>query len=478
MPHYPDTQLFIAGEWRPAKGGQTIPVLDPATHDVIGQVAHAGVDDLDLALASVDRGFREWSERSAFERNQILRRAANLLRERVETIAPILSREQGKPLAQARIEINAAADITDWFAEEARRSYGRIIPSRDPKVTQLAFKTPVGPVAAFSPWNFPIAQVTRKIAAGLAVGCSLIVKAPEETPASPAELIRAYVDAGVPGDALALVFGNPAEISEYLIPHPVIRKVTFTGSTVVGKKLAALAGAHMKRVTMELGGHAPTMIFADADIEAAVRVTAGAKYRNAGQVCVAPTRFMVEDAVAEDFTDRIAAYARNLRVGPGLEEGVDMGPLANGRRLSAMEGLVADALERGARLVTGGKRIGNRGNFFEPTVLADVPVDAVIMNDEPFGPIAIVNRVNGVDAMVGEANRLRYALASYAFTGSDTTARALARTVRAGMLTINHNGLALPEVPFGGLMDSGYGSEGGSEAIDCYLDTRFVSQFG
>lgn len=478
MADYPDTQLFIAGAWRPAHDGRVIAVTDPATDETIGTVAHAGPADLDEALVAAERGFRQWSESSALERGQVLRRAAILLRERIETIAPILSREQGKPIAQARIEVAVAADITDWFAEEARRSYGRIIPPRDPRVTQLAYKGPVGPVAAFSPWNFPISQVARKIAAGLAVGCSVIVKAPEETPASPAELIRAYIDAGIPGEALSLVFGSPAQISEYLIPHPVIRKVTFTGSTAVGKQLAALAGAHMKRVTMELGGHAPAMIFADADIGRAVEVTAAAKFRNAGQVCVAPTRFMVEDAVADAFTEALTAYASSLNVGHGLDASVQMGPLAHGRRVTAMEAMVADALDRGARLVTGGKRIGNSGNFFQPTVLADVPVEAMMMREEPFGPIAIINRVQGVEAMLAEANRLPYALASYAFTGSDDTARELGRRVRAGMLTINHNGLALPEVPFGGLMDSGYGSEGGSEAIESYLETRFVSQFG
>lgn len=478
MADYPDTQLFIAGTWRPAHDGRVIAVTDPATDETIGTVAHAGPADLDEALVAAECGFRQWSESSALERGQVLRRAAILLRERIETIARILSREQGKPIAQARIEVAVAADITDWFAEEARRSYGRIIPPRDPRVTQLAYKGPVGPVAAFSPWNFPISQVARKIAAGLAVGCSVIVKAPEETPASPAELIRAYIDAGIPGEALSLVFGSPAQISEYLIPHPVIRKVTFTGSTAVGKQLAALAGAHMKRVTMELGGHAPAMIFADADIGRAVEVTAAAKFRNAGQVCVAPTRFMVEDAVADAFTEALTAYASSLNVGHGLDASVQMGPLAHGRRVTAMEAMVADALDRGARLVTGGKRIGNSGNFFQPTVLADVPVEAMMMREEPFGPIAIINRVQGVEAMLAEANRLPYALASYAFTGSDDTARELGRRVRAGMLTINHNGLALPEVPFGGLMDSGYGSEGGSEAIESYLETRFVSQFG
>ncbi|MDE1994211.1 MAG: NAD-dependent succinate-semialdehyde dehydrogenase, partial [Rhizobiaceae bacterium] len=342
--------------------------------------------------------------------------------------------------------------------------------------SQLAIKVPVGPVAAFTPWNFPINQVVRKLSAALSTGCSINVKAPEETPASPAELIRAFADADIPAGVVNLVYGTPAEISEYLIAHPVIRKISFTGSTPVGKHLAALAGKHMKRATMELGGHAPVMIFNDADLEKAIEVTAGAKFRNAGQVCVAPTRFLVQDGIADRFLDGFVKAAEAIKVGNGLEDGVTMGPLANERRIPAMEAMISDAVAHGAEIRTGGRRIGNKGNFFEPTVLAHVPTSAKVMNDEPFGPMAIVNRFSDFDDAIAEANRLSFGLASYAFTGSVKTAHELGRRVEAGMLTINHNGLSLPEVPFGGIKDSGYGTEGGSEATDAYLETRFVTQ--
>jgi succinate-semialdehyde dehydrogenase/glutarate-semialdehyde dehydrogenase len=369
-----------------------------------------------------------------------------------------------------------AADTIDWFAEEARRTYGQIIPARFSGVNQMTIKLPVGPVAAFTPWNFPINQIVRKLSAAVATGCSIIVKAPEETPASPAELIRAFADAGVPAGVIGLVYGIPSEVSEYLIPHPVIRKISFTGSTPIGKHLAALAGKHMKRATMELGGHAPVLIFNDADLDKAIEVTAMSKFRNAGQVCVAPTRFLIQDGVADKFLEGFVKAAEALKVGNGMDAGTTMGPLANERRIPAMEALIQDAVSSGAELKTGGKRIGNKGNFFEPTVLANVPTSAKIMNDEPFGPIAIVNRFSTYEEAITEANRLPFGLASYAFTGSVKTAHALGREVEAGMLTINHNGLALPEVPFGGVKDSGYGTEGGSEAVAAYLETKYVSQ--
>lgn len=476
MQTYPDVKLFINGEWRDAIGGETLPVIDPATEEVIGKIAHARKADLDLALEAADKGFKIWRDTAAFERSKLMRKAADIMRSRVDEIAFMMTREQGKPLAQAKMEVMGGADTIDWFAEEARRTYGQIIPARFSGVAQMAIKMPVGPVAAFTPWNFPINQIVRKLSAALATGCSIIVKAPEETPASPAELIRAFVDAGVPAGVVNLVYGIPAEISEYLIPHPVIRKISFTGSTPVGKHLAALAGKHMKRATMELGGHAPAIIFDDADLEKAIEVTAAAKFRNAGQVCVAPTRFLVQDGIADKFTEGLIKYARSIKVGNGLEEGVTMGPLANDRRIPAMEDMIHDAVSKGAELKTGGKRIGNKGYFFEPTVLADVPTSAKVMNDEPFGPLAIVNRFSHFDDAIEEANRLPFGLASYAFTSSVKTAHALGRQMEAGMLTINHNGLALPEVPFGGIKDSGYGTEGGSEAVEAYLETRLVSQ--
>jgi succinate-semialdehyde dehydrogenase/glutarate-semialdehyde dehydrogenase len=320
--------------------------------------------------------------------------------------------------------------------------------------------------------------VVRKLSGALAAGCSIIVKAPEETPASPAELIRAFADAGVPAGVMNLVYGLPAEISEYLIPHPLIRKISFTGSTAVGKQLAALAGAHMKRVTMELGGHAPVIVFDDADIAKASKMVAAAKYRNAGQVCASPTRLLVQEGVYEQFVEGFLEQTKRVKVGDGLEPGTSMGPLANTRRIAAMESFIGDAQQKGAKIQTGGNRIGNKGNFFEPTVMTDVPMDARVMHEEPFGPLAIISRFSGFDDVVTEANRLPYGLASYAFTRSAKTANAIANEVEAGMMTINHIALALPEVPFGGVKDSGYGSEGGSEAIEAYLNTKFVTQAG
>ena len=476
MTSYPDVKLLINGEWRDAIGGRTLPVFDPATEEKIGTVAHAEKADLDAALASAAKGFDIWRETSAFERSKLMRRAADILRQRKDDIAVLMTLENGKPLEQSKIELANAADVIDWFAEEARRTYGQIIPPRFAGVSQMAIKFPIGPVAAFTPWNFPVNQVVRKLSAALATGCSIIVKAPEETPASPAEMIRCFIDAGVPAGVVNLVYGIPAEISEYLIAHPVIRKLTFTGSTPVGKQLAALAGLHMKRATMELGGHAPVMIFDDADVEKAISVMGMTKLRNAGQVCVSPTRFLVQDGVADRFLEGFVEAAKAVKVGNGLEDGVIMGPLANERRIPALEGLISDAVSHGGELKTGGRRIGNKGNFFEPTVLANVPTTAKIMNDEPFGPVAIINRFSSFDDAVAEANRLPFGLASYAFTGSVKTAHALGHQVEAGMLTINHNGLALPEVPFGGIKDSGYGTEGGSEAVQAYLETRFISQ--
>ncbi|SIQ85941.1 succinate semialdehyde dehydrogenase [Rhizobium sp. RU20A] len=476
MHTYSDVNLHIDGEWRSARAGETLDIIDPATEEVIGKLAHARKADLDEALASTEKGFRIWCNTSPLERSKLMRKAADLLRERVEKIAFLMTREQGKPLAQSKAEILGAADTIDWFAEEGRRTYGQIIPARSADVAQMAIKVPVGPVAAFTPWNFPINQVVRKLSAALATGCSIIVKAPEETPASPAELIRAFVDAGVPTGVINLVYGTPSEISEYLIAHPVIRKISFTGSTPVGKQLASLAGKHMKRATMELGGHAPVIVTNDADLEKAISVSAMAKFRNAGQICVAPTRYLIQDGVADEFIDGIVKAAEAIKVGNGLEDDVTMGPLANERRIPALEELLQDALSHGATLRTGGKRIGNKGYFFEPTVVTDVPTAARMMNEEPFGPLAIVNRFSDIDEAIAEANRLPFGLASYAFTGSLKTAQTLSSTIEAGMLTINHNGLALPEVPFGGVKDSGYGTEGGSEAVQSYLDTRFVSQ--
>lgn len=473
--NYPDTQLLISGEWQDAADGRTLPVLNPSTGLEVGRVAHAGVADLDRALIAARDGFEVWRDTPAVERARLMRRAAGLMRERVPDIARILTVEQGKPLFEARAETQAAADVIEWFAEEGMRVYGRVVPARNLAVRQFVLRSPVGPVAAFTPWNFPVIQVVRKVSVALATGCSIIVKAAEETPAASAALIRVFVDAGVPAGVLGLVYGDPAEISSYLISHPVVRKVTFTGSTVVGKQLAALAGSYMKRVTMELGGHAPVIVAEDADLALAVKVSGTSKFRNAGQVCISPSRFLVHESIRREFTEALASSARSLRVGDGLAEDTRMGPLANPRRLAAMPGFIEDAVRRGATVVAGGERIGDTGNYFAPTVLADVPQDAKVFNDEPFGPVAAICGFNTLDEAIAEANRLPYGLASYAFTDSLKTAHQLAQRVEVGMMWINQPAAPWPEMPFGGVKDSGYGSEGGLEALDAYLNCRAVS---
>jgi succinate-semialdehyde dehydrogenase / glutarate-semialdehyde dehydrogenase len=475
---YPDTNLFINGKWQPAASGKRLPVLDPATLKEIGTVACAGREDLNAAVVAVDASFAGWKKTSPLYRAQLMRKAASLLRERADEIAEIMSAEQGKPVDQAKGETLAGADIIDWFSDEARRTYGQVIPARIPGVTQLTVKEAVGPVAAFTPWNFPINQVVRKVSAALAAGCTIVVKAPEETPASPASLIACFVDAGLPDGVINLVYGDPAEISSYLVAHPVIKKISFTGSTLVGKKLAALAGAHMKRATMELGGHAPVLIFDDADLDNAVAALAGNKFRNAGQVCISPTRILVQEAVAQAFIDKFVAATNMIKVGPASDSGNNMGPLANARRIPALQRMIKNAVDCGGTLITGGKAIGKEGWFFEPTVLVDVPLNAEIMNEEPFGPVVVINRFITDDQAFAEANRLPYGLAAYAWSGSSARVQRLQDEIQAGMLTINHIGLSLPELPFGGIGDSGVGTEGGSEAIEAYLQTRFVTRRG
>ncbi|MEX3582665.1 MAG: NAD-dependent succinate-semialdehyde dehydrogenase [Burkholderia sp.] len=472
---YTDTQLLIDGEWCDAASGNTIDVLNPATGKVIGKVAHAGIADLDRALEAAQRGFETWRKVTAYDRAALMRKAAALVRERADTIAQLMTQEQGKPLVEAKIEVLSAADIIEWFADEGRRVYGRIVPPRNLAVQQTVVKEPVGPVAAFTPWNFPVNQVVRKLSTALATGCSFLVKAPEETPASPAQLLRAFVDAGVPAGVVGLVYGDPAEISNYLIPHPVIFKVTFTGSTPVGKQIAALAGRHMKRATMELGGHAPVIVAEDADLDLVVKAAGGAKFRNAGQVCISPTRFLVHNSVREDFAKALVKHAENLKVGDGLALGTNLGPLANSRRLSAMEKVVADARKTGATVATGGERIGSEGNFFAPTVLTDVPLEADVFNSEPFGPIAAIRGFDSLEDAITEANRLPYGLAGYAFTRAFKNVHLLTQRLEVGMLWINQPATSWPEMPFGGVKDSGYGSEGGPEALEPYLVTKSVT---
>lgn len=473
---YPQiVSLFVDGEAL-TQSDNFLEILNPADGQTIGKVCVADAAVLDRAAEAAARSFAVWRATSPLQRSAIIRQAAALLRDRVALISHLMTLEQGKPLRESRAETLAAAEILDWFAEEARRTYGRIIPARSPGVRQLAERVAVGPVAAFTPWNFPLNQMVRKIGPALAAGCSIVVKGPEEAPASPRQLVQAFQDAGLPNGVLNLVFGHPAEISSHLIAHPAIRKISFTGSTPVGKHLAALAGAQMKRVTMELGGHGPALVFNDADIDAAAAALAQVKFRNAGQVCVAPTRFIVQEQVAERFTDAMVAAAQGLKIGNGLDDECAMGPLANGRRVTAMEEMVADALAKGAVLRCGGHRIGNSGNFFAPTVLTGMSAGMRAMEEEPFGPLVLITTFATQQQALAEANRLPYGLAAYAWTSSAATMDLIQDHIRCGMLTINHLGLGLAETPFGGTGDSGYGSEGGTEAMDAYLETRFISR--
>ena len=474
--NYPDVQLLIGNEWRAGGARATIAVFNPADGALLGTVARATIADLDDALAAAERGFAVWRNTPAIERGQLMRLAALLLRERTDAIARLLTLEQGKPLAKSRAEVATGCDIIEWFAEEGRRIYGRLVPPRVMNVQQMVLKEPVGPVAAFTPWNFPIAPVVRKMCPALATGCSIIVKAAEETPASTAALVRCFVDAGLPPGVVALVYGDPAEISSYLVPHPVIRKVTFTGSTPVGKQLVALAGAHMKRVPMELGGQAPVIVARDANIPHAVNMIAGAKFRNAGQICLSPTRFLVEEPVREEFVGGFLHYMRTLKVGNGLEASNHMGPLANPRRLAAMQQITEDAAARGATVAAGGERLGGSGNYFTPTtLLLDAPLDSVMLTSEPFVPIASVRSVKNLDDAITEANRLPYGLSAYAFTSSIQSVHRLSAQVQAGTLWITQLAASWPELPFGGVKDSGYGSEGGPESLEACLQTKTVA---
>ncbi len=475
---YEAIQHYIDGKWTKGTSDKKQDVMNPSTNAVLGSLPHASKADLDAALAAAQKGFNTWRKVSAFERSKILRKAGELIRARADAIATLLTMEQGKVLAEAKMEVMGSADITEWFAEEGRRAYGRIIPARADGIRNMVILEPVGPVAGFSPWNFPVTQAVRKISAALAAGCSIIIKCPEETPASPIAMLKCFIDAGVPAGVINLVYGVPSEISEYLVPSPIIRKISFTGSVPVGKHLAALAGLHMKRATMELGGHAPVLVFDDVDAEAVANLTTGLKYRNAGQVCISPTRFFVHEKVYDKFVAKFTANAKGLKVGDGLDPSSTMGALANPRRIAAMQSIMQDAQEKGAKVATGGKRIGNQGNFFEPTVLTDVPANANIMTQEPFGPVAIMMRFKDTDTMLTEANSLPFGLASYAFTKDVKTAAKVADVLDHGMVTINHQGLALPETPFGGVKDSGYGHEGGIEGLNAYMSTKFVSQMG
>ena len=473
---YTQLGLYIDGKWLNGEGRKGEDVINPANGKVLAQLPHASKADLDAALAAADKGLKLWRATPAYDRAKVMRKAADLVRERYDHISKVMTQEQGKVYPESRAEVMTTADIIDWFAEEGRRSYGRIVPGRQKGVRQIVVQEPVGVVAVFTPWNFPTLTPVRKIAAALAAGCSVIVKASEETPGACVELVKCFADAGLPAGVLNLVFGVPADVSSHLMASPIVKKISFTGSIPVGKHLAGLAAKTMKRATMELGGHSPVMVFADTDPEKAADTIAAFKFRNAGQVCISPTRFYVQEPVYNKFLARFTEYAKSIKMGDGLEKGITMGPLANARRLDAMEAIVQDSEKRGGKVVTGGKRHGNQGYFFEPTVITDLPDDSKLMTEEPFGPMAPIVTFKTFDEVVERANSLPYGLAAYAFTGSAATANAIGDAIQSGMVGVNSIAISTPETPFGGIKESGYGSEGGIEGLEAYTNRKFISQ--
>ncbi len=473
---YTELGLFIGGKWTNGANRKSEPVINPANEKPLADLPHASKGDLDEAVEAAKKGFEVWRKTSAWDRGRVMRKAADLMRERVDAIGKILTQEQGKTLAEAKGEVLAAADVIEWMGEEGKRAYGRIIPSRLPGTRQMVMQDPVGICAAFTPWNFPAITPARKIAGALGAGCSLILKASEETPGTAVEMARAFADAGLPAGVLNLVFGIPGEISEHLIAKPEIRKISFTGSIPVGKHLVKLAADTMKRVTMELGGHSPVIVFDDVDPEKTADAAAAGKYRNAGQVCVSPTRFYVQENSYNKFAARFTEKAKGLKLGDGLDKDTRMGPLANARRLDAMNAIVADCQSRGGKLATGGKRHGNQGYFFEPTVVTDLPDDSKIMTQEPFGPVAPIIPFKTFDEVVARANSLPFGLAAYAFTNNAKQAAAIGDALEAGMVGVNTYAISMAETPFGGIKESGYGHEGSIEGLEAYMTKKYIAQ--
>lgn len=467
--------IYINGSWRSGEGRDVHKVINPATGDVLAELPLATASDLDEALEATAKGFSEWRAVDVNARAATLHKVAGLIRERAESIAVLLTTEQGKPLAEARTEVLSCAAQFDYFAEEAKRSYGRVL-VRPTGQRALVLKQPVGPVAAFSPWNFPVNLMCKKMAAALAAGCSIIAKPPEETPACTSAIMQCVIDGGVPGNVTQLVYGVPDMVSRQLIASPVIRKISFTGSVPVGKHLLKLAADGVKRTTMELGGHAPVLIFDDCDLEKAIKLSATTKFRNAGQVCISPTRFYVQEGVYDRFVAGFAEHSKQVKVGNGLDDGTVMGPLANERRPSAIEALVEDATKKGAKLLAGGAR-GNSGYFYQPTVLADVPMSADVMDNEPFGPVALMRPFKTLDEAIEQANRLPFGLAAYAFTENARQANLVADALDTGMVGLNSFVISMPDAPFGGVKESGFGSEGGPEGLDSYYVTKAVHQY-
>jgi succinate-semialdehyde dehydrogenase / glutarate-semialdehyde dehydrogenase len=472
---YPQLHMIIDGEKIPVDRRRTHKVINPATEEVIGELPLADAADLDRALATAERGFKIWRNSTAQQRAAVLQGAARLMLERQEEIARIATMEQGKTLAETRIEVMMNVGLFNFYAGECQRVYGRQL-VRPAGLRSTVTYEPVGPVAAFAPWNFPIGNPGRKLGAPIAAGCSVILKAAEEAPGSALAILQCLLDAGLPKEAGQAVFGVPDEVSRHLLGSPIIRKLSFTGSTVIGKHLAKLAADDMKRTTMELGGHGPVLVFDDVDVDHVLDTVVPHKYRNAGQVCVSPTRFIVQEGVFDKFRDGFIERAKAIKVGNGLEDGVQMGPMANPRRPDAMERMIGDAVAKGAKLGCGGERIGNQGYFYAPSVLSQVPLDAEIMNEEPFGPVAIINAFRDEESMIAEANRLPYGLAAYSWTNDAKRQKRLAREIETGMFCVNTTMLGGPDTPFGGVKWSGHGHEDGPEGLMACMVLKTVHE--
>jgi succinate-semialdehyde dehydrogenase / glutarate-semialdehyde dehydrogenase len=475
MTPYSELKLHIDGEWLAAGSRRTHRVINPANGATLGELPLVDSADLDRALQAAERGYKLWKKSSAEERGRVLKGAAQLIRQRVDHIARVATLEEGKTLAETRVEALSTANLFEFYGEECRRTYGRVL-VRPTGTRSLVLKEPVGPVAAFAPWNFPIANPGRKLGAPIAAGCSVILKPAEEAPASAIEVVRALLDAGLPPGVAQLVFGVPDEVSRHLLASPIIRKLSFTGSTAVGKHLLTLAAATVKRTTMELGGHAPVIVFDDADLGRTVEMLATAKFRNSGQVCVSPTRFYIQEGIYERFVTAFTERVRKVNVGDGLLDSSHMGPMANPRRPAAIEKFIADATSHGAKVHTGGERYGKEGLFFQPTVVSNVPLQARIMNEEPFGPVAVLAPFSTFDDAVEQANRLPYGLAAYAFTESAKRAMLIGDAIESGMVGINAVVMAAADSPFGGVKDSGFGSEDGPEGLAACLVTKAIHQ--
>ena len=473
---YDPLYLFIGGQWLTAQDRATAAVVNPATGDEIGQVPLATVEDLDHALEVARLSFDQWRQTVPDQRAKILKRAADLILERAPHIAAQMTLEEGKPLRESLDEVTRAAEYFEWFAESARRIDGRVVPANRPGVLQLVKRQAIGPVAAFTPWNFPAITPARKLSAALAAGCSVVLKPGEESPSTALALARALDDAGLPKGVLQVVFGVPDQVSSHLIASPIIRKVTFTGSVPIGRLLSARAAEGVKPITLELGGHGPVLVFADADIEKAAVEGVANRFRGTGQVCISSTRFLIQREAYAEFVEHFVAATQALKTGDGMDPQTQVGPLANPRQLAKMEQLIADAVEKGARVLAGGEALPGAGFFFQPTVLADVPMSARIMHEEPFGPIAILMPFDELSDGLQEANRLPYGLSAYAFTSNARTAIDVADGLEAGMIGINQYRIVATELPFGGMKESGHGSEGGIEGIEHYLTNKFISQ--